>query len=134
VFIPFPTPCPFQDIVTLLRNEKFLLLISTRGLSGAARTIGTSERTIQRAAAYLGTNIRALVAESHRKAAEDLFREGRAVSAVAESLGYTRAISFSRFISREFGMTPSMLRRHLIQDRLDAASPTPSSPFPSDAG
>lgn len=103
-----------DDIAALLREERFLLLVSIQGLPVAARRIGSSERSLQRAAAALGTNIRALVAEVHMKVAEGLFRKGKSVREVAGLLGYARPASFARFVFREYGLKAPALRRWLL--------------------
>ena len=120
-----PTTCPYRDIVTLLKDERFLQLVSTRGVPAAAARIGFSERTLRRAAASLGTNIRALLAEFHCKTAEALLRAGRPVSWVAVALGYSRVASFARFVSKECGMPPSALRRCLLRGRVLSPPPEP---------
>ncbi len=115
------------DIESLLKDDRFLLLVSVQGLPEAARRIGASERTLQRGASRLGTNIRALVAEFKREAAEDLFRTGRSVSEVAWILGYARVASFRCFILDEYGTTPSALRRWLRMKGCPYATPGHSS-------
>lgn len=107
--------CPRQDVALLLRDERFLLVLSLQGVPRAAASIGVSERTLRRAAITIGTSVRALVSAFQRQSAEKLFRGGSSISAVALSLGYAPGVSFGRFITREYGMPPSVLRRRLLQ-------------------
>jgi AraC-like DNA-binding protein len=104
-----------EDLAALLREERFLLYMAVQGLTAAARRVGSSERSLQRAAAALGTNIRALVAEVHMKVAEDLFRKGNSVREVAGLLGYARPASLARFVFREYGLKAPALRRWLLR-------------------
>jgi AraC-like DNA-binding protein len=121
--------CPRQDVARLLQDERFLLLLSLQGVPRAAASIGVSERTLRRAAVTTGTGVRALVCEFQCKATEKLFREGSSVCAVAARLGYAPGASFGRFISREYGMPPSVLRRRLLQGSLRPALRGPCGPL-----
>jgi AraC-like DNA-binding protein len=106
---------PRQDVVRLFHDERFLLLLSVEGVPRAAASIGVSERTLRRAAVTTGTCVRAVVCDFQCMVTEKLFREGSSVCAVAARLGYSPGASFGRFITREYGMPPSVLRRRLLQ-------------------
>jgi AraC-like DNA-binding protein len=120
---------PSRDVLSILRDEQFLQLLSVQGVPQAAASVGVSERTLRRAAVTTGTSLRALVSQFQCKATEKLFQEGSSVSAVGARLGYTPGASFGRFISREYGIPPSALRRRLLQGshphRFDAGAPRP---------
>lgn len=121
--------CPRQDVAGLLRDERFLVVLSVQGVPRAAASVGVSERTLRRAAITTGTSVRVLVCEFQCKATEKLFREGCSVAAVGAALGYTPGASFGRFISKEYGMPPSVLRRRLLQDSLLPALRRPYAPL-----
>ncbi len=120
----------------MLQDDEFLLLLCLQGVAGAAARLAVSERTLRRAAAATGTSLRALVTEYRLKSAEKLFVEGRPVSAVAASLGYAPGDSFRRFIRKECGVSPSVLRRRLLQrlDRVDGPQTGPSQEHSAEPG
>jgi len=110
----FTGACPCKDIGPFLQDEKLLLLLTVQGVPAAAKHLGVSERTVHRAAAAAGTNVRALVARFQRKVAERLLGKGRSIEEVAAALGYAYVTSLNRFISKEYGIPPSVLRRRLV--------------------
>ena len=123
----FTGACPCKDIGPFLQDEKLLLLLTVQGVPAAAKHLGVSERTVHRAAAAAGTNVRALVARFQRKVAERLLGKGRSIEEVAAALGYAYVTSLNRFISKEYGIPPSVLRRRLTQDRALSVTPAPPS-------
>jgi AraC-like DNA-binding protein len=83
-------------------------------LDRIARSLGMSERTLQRRLREEGTTFAAVLAELRHDLAEPLLRDGRlAVSEVAFLLGYEDAGSLHRVFRRRAGLTPRAYRRKL---------------------
>jgi len=76
-----------------------------------ARTLGMSDRTLQRRLRREGTTFAALLADLRREMAPSLLRDGRlAVSEVAFLLGYEDPSAFARAFHRWFGRSPRAYR------------------------
>lgn len=73
----------------------------------AARSLGLSERSLNRRLEEAGTSIRALRAEAVRRRAEALLARGMAVGEVALALGFATTSSFSRAWRRWTGASPT---------------------------
>ena len=81
-------------------------------LENLARTLGMSDRTLQRQLRGEGTTFVALLQELRRDMAPSLLRDGRlAVSEVAFLLGYDDPSAFRRAFRRWFGRSPRAYRR-----------------------
>jgi AraC-like DNA-binding protein len=77
-----------------------------------ARTLGMSDRTLQRQLREEGTTFAALLTELRREMAPPLLLDGRlAVSEVAFLLGYEDPSAFRRAFHRWFGRSPRAYRR-----------------------
>jgi AraC-like DNA-binding protein len=80
-------------------------------LAQFARTLGMSDRTLQRQLREEGTTFAALLTELRREMAPSLLRDGRlAVSEVAFLLGYEDPSAFRRAFHRWFGRSPRAYR------------------------
>ena len=92
---------------------KITLSHGTPGLSGIARTLGMSERTLQRRITTEGKTFRALLTEVRHEMSR-LFLADRAIelNEVAYLLGYDDTNSFSRAFRDWEGMTPTDWRRN----------------------
>jgi AraC-like DNA-binding protein len=76
-----------------------------------ARTLGMSDRTLQRQLREEGTTFAALLTELRREMARSLLRDGKlAVSEVAFLLGYEDPSAFRRAFHRWFGRSPRAYR------------------------
>jgi AraC-like DNA-binding protein len=73
----------------------------------AARSLGLSERSLNRRLEEAGTSVRALRAEAVRRRAEALLSQGMAVGEVAQALGFATTSSFSRAWRRWTGTSPT---------------------------
>ena len=83
-----------------------------------ASELGISRRTLQRRFSEHSVNFSSLVDEVRRKlAAELLANEDLTISDIALQLGYSGASNFTRAFQRWTGMSPSMLRSRLSQDK-----------------
>jgi AraC-like DNA-binding protein len=80
-------------------------------LSLVARTLGTSERTLRRRLAQLGTSFQALLEGVRRDLAAFHLREGNdSVERIAEHLGFATTSAFQRAFQRWHGVAPSRFR------------------------
>jgi AraC-like DNA-binding protein len=80
-------------------------------LAGVARTLGMSDRTLQRQLRKEGMSFAALLTELRRDLAPGLLRDGQlAVSEVAFLLGYEDPSAFRRAFHRWFGRSPRAYR------------------------
>lgn len=80
-------------------------------VSGVARALGTSERTLRRKLALLGTSFQALLEGVRRDLADFHLREGDdSVEHIAERVGFSTTSAFQRAFQRWHGVPPSHFR------------------------
>jgi AraC-like DNA-binding protein len=111
-----------EQIVTDLGSESTLrervrrvvwseLTEGVPALERVARSLGLSERTLQRQLRQEGTTFASLLTELRREMAPSLLRDGRlSVSEVAFLLGYEDPSAFRRTFRRWFGRSPRAYR------------------------
>ena len=81
-------------------------------LSHAARTLGTSQRTLRRKLAQHGTSFQAVLDGLRRDLAEDHLRNGeQSIEVISNLLGFTSASAFQRAFRRWHGGSPSAYRK-----------------------
>ncbi|HET9960110.1 MAG TPA: AraC family transcriptional regulator ligand-binding domain-containing protein [Polyangiaceae bacterium] len=80
-------------------------------LVDSARSVGMSERTLERRLAERGLTYQGLVDAIRKPQALHLLRAGHPVDEIAVLLGYSERSSFHRACMRWFRMTPAALRR-----------------------
>lgn len=102
-----------RDTEPLLTDLAHHLIGAKRySLAGAARSLGMSPRSLQRALAALGTSF---ARESRRHAVARAMSAMRAaerpIAAIAREAGYASLASFTAMFTREVGTTPSRWRR-----------------------
>jgi AraC-like DNA-binding protein len=81
-------------------------------ITGAARRLGTSARTLQRRLAAAGTTFARIVDDVRRERAEAFLRAGDvSVAEVSWLVGFSEQSAFTRAFRRWTGMSPTELRR-----------------------
>lgn len=104
-----------NDVVELLRRNPRLTLIEL------ARRTGVERHTVESACREVtGLIFRALKREYQYRRACELLRQRPylSIKQVASGLGYSNSQSFSRFIQRTVGQSPTTLRRKLLKGDL----------------
>ena len=112
---PPPPVAPVKRAATDLLGELRSLLNQHAGVADltlAARRLGTSPRSLQRALNGLGTSFRTeLAAVRIERARERLIHGNAALTVIALELGYASLQSFDRQFRRLMGETPGGFRR-----------------------
>lgn len=94
-----------------LLSDDLVLFIVRFGLRLTASRWGMSERTLRRLFEALGTNPRAIVRVVRRRETQRLLATGLPFPDIARHVGFTSEKIFCRWVRREFGTTPTTLRR-----------------------
>lgn len=87
---------------------------STLDVASASRALGVSPRTLHAAVSAGGETFAALVRRRRLERAAAVLADGRGsatITEIAASVGFDGPASFSRAFRREFGRTPSQVRR-----------------------
>ncbi len=92
---------------------------SDRSLDAAARSLGTSRRTLQRRLEQNGLVYRDIVDTARHKLALEILQSNISVRDAASALGYADVSSFRRAVRRWTGMSPSAYQRALRRLKLD---------------
>lgn len=87
--------------------------LRSRGIEQVATALALHPRNLQRRLHAQGTSFAALQDEASFRSAVALMREGQALEAIGETLGFSDRRSFTRAFKRWSGMTPSEFRRTL---------------------
>lgn len=93
--------------------DEALLLVVHQGVPALARMWGMSERTLRRRCALLGVCVGEQSASLKRDLTERLLAGDLPIASVAARLGFASSQTLARFVRREFGVTPTSLRRRL---------------------
>ncbi len=106
-------PCVDDELTLALRQAIHGLLASERvTLTGAARRLGVSRRTLQRSLEARGTSFRHVFRAMRCELSLTLLsRRGIRMNEAAESLGFSELSSFSRAFKKWTGMSPQAFRR-----------------------
>jgi AraC-like DNA-binding protein len=108
-----PPPSELKSVGAQVRRSIAVLLPTGRAsLKAAAANLDTTQRSLQRALAAEGFTFAALLDEVRRELAERyLSNSRRSLTETAESLGYSKLSSFSRWFAQQFGESPSAWRK-----------------------
>jgi AraC-like DNA-binding protein len=87
-------------LVSLIRTQLDRGQMDRITLSSVARTIGMSERSVQRQLAAEGNRFRKILDQAHALTALELSRTGAPDEMIARRLGYTSPSAFSRALVR----------------------------------
>ena len=96
----------------LLGNEALALLVRD-GLAGVAKREGMSKRTVRRRLKETGKTTSEVVRTIRIEVALKLLKGTTLLRTISSQLGYESPRCFSRFVSREFGQTPTEMRKKL---------------------
>ena len=113
-------PCPdprLADPAEELLSEEMAILLVRFGVRGTAEKLGVSERTLRREYVKAGRTALEHVHHTRRTMALRLLVSRRPISEVARALGFASTQTFSRFVRREFGLTPTALHKALFLRR-----------------
>jgi AraC-like DNA-binding protein len=82
-----------------------------------ARTLGVSERTLQRRLAEARTSFRQIIEDARMEEALHLLtRSGSSLPDIADRLAYSNPSSLSRAVRKRFGLSPAALRAAGVDD------------------
>lgn len=117
-------PAEFGSTRELVRRSIVLLLPAGRAnLQAVAANLDTTQRSLQRSLAAEGLTFAALLDEVRRELAKRyLSNSQRSLTETAESLGYAKLSSFSRWFTQQLGSSPSEWRKSQLSIR---AGPLP---------
>ena len=101
------------DLADELLTEEMALLLVRFGVGGTARRLGVSERTLRRDFVRAGASVHDHISRTRRAMAVRLLASSCPLARVAEEIGFASSQTFARFVAREFGFTPSALRKSL---------------------
>lgn len=101
----------------LLSDPRLLELLALTGVSAFSRRFGLSESSLRRQMRARGLNIRDLVTAWRCRTITSLLSTASSLSALGHQLGFSGAVSLSRWVKAHFGVTPGMLRRKLRESR-----------------
>jgi len=110
------TPTP--SLIELLRDPRLGGLLSRDGFVGLAHDLGMSERTLRRRLQEAGLSPRDLLNAWRRKELRRLLLDDVSLARIREGLGFMTPGSLSHFARREFGMSPTSLRRRLKDEKV----------------
>ena len=100
----------------LLGDEALALLVRD-GLAGVAKREGMSKRTVRRRLKETGKTASEVVRTIRIEVALKMLKGSDPFRSISLQLGYESARCFSRFVSREFGRTPTEMRKKLHVER-----------------
>lgn len=108
-----PPPSELRSAGEQVRRSIALLLPDGRAsLKAVAANLDTTQRSLQRSLAVEGFTFAALLDEVRRELAERyLSNSRRSLTETAESLGYSKLSSFTRWFTQQFGASPSAWRK-----------------------
>lgn len=110
-----PPPPPEQRSAggQVRRSIALLLPDGRANLKSVAANLDMADRSLQRSLADEGVTFADLLDEVRRELAEKyLSNSRRSLTETAESLGYSKLSSFTRWFTRQFGESPSAWRKH----------------------
>jgi AraC-like DNA-binding protein len=82
--------------------------------SSLAQRLNLSQRTLNRRLQKLGASYRTLLTEQRMESAKRLLRDPRiSIASVAEQMGYTNPVNFTRAFRRAVGLAPSAYRENI---------------------
>ena len=120
-----PGPTPSRSVTEFFRSngqrndgshllgDETLVILVRKGLVAAAERKFMSPRTLRRRIREAGTTVSEIVRTTRRSLSLSLLRRGVRMSRISALLGYKSGRCFSRFVRREFGETPTELRRRV---------------------
>lgn len=98
------------------RSIALLLPSGHANLKAVAANLDTTERSLQRLVARQGATFAMLLDEVRRQLAEKyLSNSRRSLTETAESLGYSKLSSFTRWFTQQFGSSPSQWRKSQLK-------------------
>ncbi len=98
-----------------LLDDETLVLLVREGLAAAAQRRSMSARTFRRRISQTGTTTSEVVRQNRRMLSILLLRRESPMRDVSASLGYRSERCFLRFVRREFGASPTELRKRLLR-------------------
>lgn len=110
------TPLPER----ILADPRLLELLALAGVAAFARRFGLSESSLRREMRANGHSLRGLVAAWRRRTVITLLPTAPSLDLLAQRLGFSGAVSLSRWVKTQFGVTPRRLRRRLRESRATA--------------
>lgn len=107
------TPLPER----ILADSRLQELLALTGVGAFARRFGLSESSLRREMRAHGQSLKGLVTAWRCRRVVALLPMATSLHLLAHQLGFSGAVSLSRWVKTQFGVTPGRLRRRLRESK-----------------